>query len=173
MTGNSRMAWQTKEETENELAEMTSTLNFLEEEMKLLQIQIVEMQNSIRCRQAYLSSLQSETSESDASIPLASHLSEADINSPKLERTPMEMLRSQYKGMKLADIAATVLTEKQVPLTTTELSHIIYDIKSDDELYRARNSLSGELRTGAKKQNSRWHKVGRYAYASVFPLQLN
>jgi hypothetical protein len=83
----------------------------------------------------------------------------------------MDMLRDEYKGMKLGDIAAEVLDARQAPLTTTELSRIIYDTKNDAELSRARNSLSAELRTGAKGKHPRWQKIGRNAYASLKYLQ--
>jgi hypothetical protein len=95
--------------------------------------------------------------------------SDAEIQSPfssTNHRSPMEMLRPPYKGMKLAEIITIVLKESSSPLTTTELSHIIYDTHSDEELYRARNSLSAELRTGAKSNPPRWKKLGRYAYAA-------
>lgn len=82
-------------------------------------------------------------------------------------RSPMDMLRPQFKGKRLAEIIATVLEENQLPMTTTELSRIIYEVWSDEELYRARNSLSAELRTGANTHPPKWQKLGRYAYAAL------
>lgn len=81
-------------------------------------------------------------------------------------RSPMGMVRPKFKGMRLAEIIATVLSNSQSPMTTTELSHLIYDTQSEEELYRARNSLSTELRAGAKANPPRWQKIGRYAYAA-------
>lgn len=83
------------------------------------------------------------------------------------ERSPMEMLRAEYKGMRLGDIAAKVLGGNPSPLTTTELTRLIYDTGSDDEFNRARNSLSTELRVGAKGDDPKWRKVGRYAYSRL------
>lgn len=82
-------------------------------------------------------------------------------------RSPMEMLRPQFKGMRLAEIIATVLENSRSPMTTTELSRIIYDTHSEEELYRARNSLSAELRTGSRCNPPKWKKLGRYAYAAL------
>lgn len=82
-------------------------------------------------------------------------------------RSPTEMLRPKYKGMKLADVVVEVLGESQSLLTTTEIGRKIYDTTSDDEFNRARNSLSTELRTGAKAINPKWKKIGRYAYVAL------
>jgi hypothetical protein len=60
-----------------------------------------------------------------------------------------------------------VLSENLRLLTTNELTRLIYETKTDDEFDRARNSLSSELRSGMKVQNSRWKKVGRNAYITV------
>ncbi len=83
------------------------------------------------------------------------------------KRTPMDMVRSQFKGMKLGDIAEGVLKENSRLLTTNELTRLIYDTKTDDEFDRARNSLSSELRSGVRLQNPRWKKVGRNAYITT------
>ena len=83
------------------------------------------------------------------------------------KRTPMEMIRPEYKGMKLPDIAAKVLNQNFRLLTTTELTRFIYETKTVDEFDRARNSLSSELRSGVKVQSPRWKKVGRNAYAAI------
>jgi hypothetical protein len=82
-------------------------------------------------------------------------------------RNPIAMLRGEYKGMKLADIAAKVLSAEPAPLTTTQLTQRIYCTRSNDEFERARNSLSTELRVGAKSSNPRWRKCGRYAYCGL------
>lgn len=79
----------------------------------------------------------------------------------------MAMIRAEYKGMKLGDIAAKVLSAETAPLTTTQLTQRIYCTSSDDEFERARNSLSTELRVGAKSNNPRWRKCGRYAYCGL------
>jgi hypothetical protein len=93
---------------------------------------------------------------------------ESPSGQSKEKRTPMEMVRSEYKGMKLPDIAEKVLRQNSRLLTTTELTHFIYETTTDDEFDRARNSLSSELRSGVKAQKPRWRKVGRNAYALVF-----
>lgn len=97
--------------------------------------------------------------------------SDADVHpgsfNPVNHRSPMEMLQPRFKGMRLAEIITTVLEDSRSPMTTTELSRVIYDTQSEEELYRARNSLSAELRTGAKANPPRWKKLGRYAYAAL------
>ena len=91
----------------------------------------------------------------------------SEVGESYQQRTPMEMVRDEYKGMMLGDIAARVLDEYQSVLTPKQLSEIIYDAKTDEEFERARNSLSAELRAGAKGESPRWKKIGRYAYASL------
>lgn len=164
MTQSRPMRWKTKEETQTELAERLSYLTQLEEEFRALQVTIQAVRESIQVRQEYLSD--SESNSSGSSDPMIDSDS-ATSAALRQHRSPMEMLRSDYKGMKLGDIAAMVLSKKQVPLTTTELCRLIYDTKSSDEFDRARNSLSAELRTGSKGEDCRWKKVGRYAYASL------
>lgn len=83
------------------------------------------------------------------------------------KRTPMDMVRPEFKGLKLGDIITKVLNKNPGLLTTNELTRLIYRTATDDEFDRARNSLSSELRSELKLQNPRWKKVGRNAYTAV------
>jgi hypothetical protein len=119
-----------------------------------------------------LKSRDREIADLEGKIRLVQHAIKAKVELLSLaqqskQRSPMEMIRDEYKGMKLGDIANQVMKDKNVPLTTTELSRLIYATQSDDEFARARNSLSAELRAGAKGQRPQWRKLGRYAYASL------
>ena len=147
-----------------ELDALTTYLESLEKELRDLPTRIQRVRNAIKAKQDRLSK------QEGAYVPMSTfvgHLESLTSIQPPGKRNPTEMLRDEYKGMKLGDIAAKVLSDKQSPMTTTELSRIIYNAESDDELGRARNSLSTELRAGAKARNPRWRKIGRYAYASL------
>ena len=147
-----------------ELDALTTYLESLEKEFRDLPTRIQRVRNAVKAKQDRLSNQEG----AHVSIPTFVGYLESltSIQLPK-KRNPTEMLRNEYKGMKLGDIAAKVLSDKQSPMTTTELSRIIYDAESDDELSRARNSLSTELRAGAKARSPRWRKIGRYAYTIV------
>lgn len=82
-------------------------------------------------------------------------------------RSPMEMLRSPYKGMKLSDIIEHVLNQSRAPLTPKDITRLIYDTFSPEEFDRARSSLAAEMRGGAKSKNPRWRKLGRSAYVAL------
>lgn len=132
----------------------------LAERLKLL----AELKVGVQQLQGYVISIEGFIEVIDAEIEADKALDTYKQNS---RRNPMEMLRDEFKGMKLADIAETVLEDREGPLTTTELSRIIYDAYNDDELNRARNSLSAELRAGIRSKHPRWQKLGRNAYASL------
>jgi hypothetical protein len=82
-------------------------------------------------------------------------------------RMPADMVRVEYKGMKLADIIATVLAKSSSPLTPKDVTALIYDTNSPEEFDRARSSVSTEMRSGAKGQAPKWQKIGRSAYAPL------
>ena len=126
--------------------------------------ELAGLQASVHQLQAWIKSVEAHLTILDAQIEAEAASTRFKQNS---RRNPMEMIRDEFKGMKLGDIAETVLEEHEGPLTTTELSRIIYDTFNDDELSRARNSLSAELRTGIKSEHPRWQKLGRNAYASL------
>lgn len=132
----------------------------LAERLKLL----AELKVGVQQLQGYVTSIEGFIEVIDAEIDADKALVTYKQNS---RRNPTEMLRDEFKGMKLADIAETVLEDHEGPLTTTELSRIIYDAYNDDELNRARNSLSAELRAGIRSEHPRWQKLGRNAYASL------
>lgn len=82
-------------------------------------------------------------------------------------QTPMDMLLSQYKGMKLADIVAQVLNNSLVPLTPKDIARLIYTTFTPEDFDRAHKSLAAEMRSGAKGENPRWKKIGRSAYVAL------
>lgn len=139
-------------------------LEALQRELQEMPIHIQRVQNAIKARQRKFSSREPEwfrireVSNSEERMVLVQR---------EVTRNPIAMIRSEYKGMKLADIAAKVLGAASTPLTTTELTQTIYCTRSNDEFERARNSLSTELRVGAKSSNPRWRKCGRYAYCGL------
>jgi hypothetical protein len=130
-------------------------------------IELEEVQLGVNQLRAYISMLENllvtiELSE-EAEPPTPASLP----NDQSVQRNPMEMVRSEYKGIKLGDIAALVMAKEQAPLTTTELTHLIYAPRTTDEFERARNSLASELRSGAKGNSPRWKKIGRHAYTTI------
>jgi hypothetical protein len=147
-----------------ELDELTEFLESLEQHRQKCQKLMPIVQDAIDKKQQHSSI---EEIGSAALSGLSARSKDLTATQQSKARSPMEMIRNEYKGMKLGDIAAQVLTDKNVPLTTTELSRIIYATDTDDEFARARNSLSAELRAGAKGQCPQWRKLGRYAYASL------
>lgn len=128
-----------------------------EEQLAHLQVAIPQIKSAIAMSEAELNSvihsIESDKSEYDSDLPM--------------HRNPMDMLRSKYKGMKLSDIAAQVLDASGTPMTTTDMARQIYSTDNNDELSRARNSLSTELRSGIKGDKPMWKKIGRNAYASL------
>ncbi|NES46356.1 hypothetical protein, partial [Moorena sp. SIO2C4] len=57
-----------------------------------------------------------------------------------------------------------ILDNFAAPVNREQIVSRLFDAKSDDEQLRAKNSLSTELRRGAKE--GRWKKVGRGLFAS-------
>lgn len=90
---------------------------------------------------------------------------------PTNERAPMEMVRPYFQPegdakRGLNEIILRALNDSLgQPVTTDDLVRKIYDTRTDDEFNRARNSLSSELRRGAK--DGKWRKLGRSFYASL------
>jgi hypothetical protein len=76
------------------------------------------------------------------------------------KRSPKDMLLAEFREQTLGDIAEKKLKASGgKPLSSDELTEMIFETRSKDEYFRARNSLSAELRRGAKEE--RWKKVGR------------
>ena len=76
------------------------------------------------------------------------------------KRSPKDMLLAEFREQTLGDIAEEKLKASGgKPLSSDELTEMIFETRSKDEYFRARNSLSAELRRGAKE--GRWKKVGR------------
>ncbi|PZO20893.1 MAG: hypothetical protein DCF25_05955 [Leptolyngbya foveolarum] len=128
-----------------------------EDELMHLQILIPQLKAAIANHESMLKSLTRGVEESTDTLNLEQ----------TIHRSPMDMLRNEFKGMRLGNIAAQVLDEHSISLTTTELARLIYETKNSDEFSRARNSLSAELRTGVRDSHPRWKKIGRNAYASL------
>jgi hypothetical protein len=77
------------------------------------------------------------------------------------QRSPMEMKRPQYVGLTFAESIEKVLDDRQQPMLVDQIVEAIFDAESEEELWRAKNSLSVELRRG-----KRWKKLSRNIYAS-------
>jgi hypothetical protein len=76
------------------------------------------------------------------------------------KRSPKDMLLAEFREQTLGDIAQKKLKASGgKPLSSDELTEMIFETRSKDEYFRARNSLSAELRRGANEK--RWKKVGR------------
>ena len=142
---------------EADIAQRKQHLAEQEDQLRHLQIVIPQLKAAIANHESMLASI---IQELEVMVPVC-HSSETT------HRSPMDMLRPEYKGMKLGDIANQVLNSCKSPLTTTDLARRIYQTMDNDELSRARNSLSAELRTGVKDTHPRWQKIGRNAYASL------
>ncbi|MEL6553312.1 MAG: hypothetical protein AAFQ63_07615 [Cyanobacteria bacterium J06621_11] len=140
-----------------DIAERKEQLAQREDELMHLQILIPQLKAAISNHESILMSLTKAEEE---------NISNLNSEQPP-HRNPMDMVQNEFKGMKLGNIAAQILNKYLVPMTTTELAHLIYETKNRDELSRARNSLSAELRTGVKEKHPRWKKIGRNAYASL------
>lgn len=82
------------------------------------------------------------------------------------QRSPMEMKRPQYVGLTFAESIEKILNDRQQPMLVDQIVEAIFDAASEEEFWRAKNSLSVELRRGADPQYKRWKKLSRNIYAS-------
>jgi len=82
------------------------------------------------------------------------------------QRSPMDMKRPQYVGLTFAESIEKVLNDRQQLMRVDQIVHAIFDVKSEEEFWRAKNSLSVELRRGADPKYKRWKKLSRNIYAS-------
>lgn len=140
-----------KQLIEAELA--IATRDLADNEAALMEVQNIV--DNLRGRVGMLKSLLSVTSTEDS------------------YRTPTDMLRPVYKGMKLGDIIIRVLENQHGPLTSKDITSLIYNTSSQDEFDRARSSVSTELRSGAKGSSPRWQKIGRSAYIALSNQRLS
>jgi hypothetical protein len=81
------------------------------------------------------------------------------------QRNPVEMKRPQYLGLTFAESIEKVLNAHQEPMLADRIVEAIFDAESEEEFWRAKNSLSVELRRGAET-HKRWKKLARNIYAS-------
>lgn len=120
-------------------------------------------------------SIYTETGEPNGGQSTSSSFSEdEDIEGQDLEddetgdegskRNPKQMLRPEYARMKMAAAAQVILDRYKAPLTAEYIAKIMFEEGSDEENFRAKNSLSAELRRGAK--DGRWRKLGRGLFVS-------
>ena len=82
------------------------------------------------------------------------------------QRSPMEMKRPQYVGLTFAESIEKILNDRQQPMLVDQIVEAIFDAASEEEFWRAKNSLSVELRRGAEGEHKRWKKLSRNIYAS-------
>jgi hypothetical protein len=84
------------------------------------------------------------------------------------QRSPKEMLRTEFLNQTLADVIWQVLNSYKKPVNADGVAQVIFDTRDNAEYGRARNSLSTELRRGVKE--GRWKQVGRGLFvAKDFP----
>ncbi|NEP29436.1 MAG: hypothetical protein F6K49_48830 [Moorea sp. SIO3I6] len=80
------------------------------------------------------------------------------------KRNPRDMLYPEFRGKTLREAVEIILDKFAAPVNREQIASRLFDAKSDHEQLRAKNSLSTELRRGAKE--GRWKKVGRGLFAS-------
>ncbi|NET67990.1 MAG: hypothetical protein F6K63_27835 [Moorea sp. SIO1G6] len=80
------------------------------------------------------------------------------------KRNPRDMLYPEFRGKTFCEAVEIILDNFAAPVNREQIVSRLFDAKSDDEQLRAKNSLSTELRRGAKE--GRWKKVGRGLFAS-------
>ncbi|NEP36477.1 MULTISPECIES: hypothetical protein [unclassified Moorena] len=80
------------------------------------------------------------------------------------KRNPRDMLYPEFRGKTFWEAVEIILDNFAAPVNREQIVSRLFDAKSDDEQLRAKNSLSTELRRGAKE--GRWKKVGRGLFAS-------
>ncbi|MEG3920035.1 hypothetical protein QUA07_12955 [Microcoleus sp. T3_A4] len=90
---------------------------------------------------------------------------EKAISQNRHQRNPVEIKRPQYLGLTFAESIEKVLNAHQEPMLADGIVEAIFDAESEEEFWRAKNSLSVELRRGAET-HKRWKKLGRNLYAS-------
>jgi hypothetical protein len=90
---------------------------------------------------------------------------EKAISQNRHQRNPVEIKRPQYLGLTFAESIEKVLNAHQEPMLADRIVEAIFDAESEEEFWRAKNSLSVELRRGAET-HKRWKKLGRNLYAS-------
>ncbi len=83
----------------------------------------------------------------------------------KNKRSPKDMLQPHLKGKTLGDIAAIYLkAAKGKGLSSDDIAQQIFEATSEEEFQRAKNSLSTELRRGARE--GRWKKNARGMFSA-------
>lgn len=160
------------QEIEGELLRVEQTLSTLELLSNALREDIPLMQPSEMRREVLVDFkvLQALVSRKEpmSTADLAQHVDETKSSlSQSAERNPMDMLKSEFRGLKLGDIVKKVLAERGEPITTADLARHIYETNSSVEFNRARNSLYAELRAELSRDKPRWKRVGKYAYEIV------
>lgn len=96
-----------------------------------------------------------EENEEDGSI-------EEEPENPN-QRNPKDMFKPEFFRKTLGDAALTILDSCNHPLNSDQITKRLFDYRSEDEYQRAKNSLSTELRRGAKE--GKWKKIGRGFFA--------
>ncbi len=148
---------------EAKVQDLQQLLEEKNEELLELQTQVSAIKSSLDMHL----DLQRTLNEQSSQVPASQAGASLELQGIRGKRNPADMLRSQWKGMKLSDIIFQVLRDNAVALTTAELTQLMYSSQDEEEFNRARNSLSSELRSGAKRENPCWKKIGRNAYAAI------
>jgi len=158
------------EEKQQQLVDSDSLLRRKQAELAALRDEVRDLMVGNNAMQAHINMLQGLLEQISEEVISADELTTAmaaEVKAaPKFKRNPMDMVKPQFKGIQLGDIVELILKQNRKPLTTSELSRMIYDTNDKDEFARARNSLSAELRSGASKEPPRWLKRGRSTYVA-------
>ncbi|QSJ17964.1 hypothetical protein JYQ62_03645 [Nostoc sp. UHCC 0702] len=105
-----------------------------------------------------------ESNQSQTSNPIFANNAKYGVGDDN-KRSPKEMLRAEFANKTLAEVAEIVLKTRNEALTADEIARTIFITQDNDEYVRARNSLSTELRRGARE--GRWQQIGRGSFASI------
>ena len=85
---------------------------------------------------------------------------------PLKVRTPIEMIKPEFKGMTINKIAQKILREAAPEeLTNAQITKLVYDTSTEEEFSRCRGAISAVLREEAGKWG--WAKLGPNKYVWV------
>lgn len=118
------------------------------------------IQNTSSSSQANISS-----NEFEWQIESGKHFITTNLNSNS-RRLPKQMLHYEFTKKSLCQIIEAVLKSRRESLSADEIAQAIFLTNNNNEYIRARNSLSTELRRGAR--NGKWKKTKRGLFAALY-----
>lgn len=147
---------------EEQVEQLRDDIEYFELTLKVYQNNSTEtyIQKAAAIFQANMSPNQSEWQ-----IESGKHLFIKNNLSSNSRRLPKQMLRFEFRKKSLVQIIEAVLNSQHKSLSADDIARAIFLTQNNNEYVRARNSLSTELRRGAK--NGKWQKIGRGFYAAL------